>query len=282
MRKIQSSIKEKTTRFSNRRKENLNQINFNEKENFRLYLCKSLNISLSEAKLLESEIKNYIKIKRNKQQLDEISWKDVKDFGKKAIAGTLLVSASFMPIAQSLYGSDSCTVNESGQEVSCDISKAQEKLPVKEVLSFVKWGIDRINKNIETPNYKYHDLTDGEIKAVVNKLNQLDKRPNLTKEEKIAIQGMMKSANEMQNKFERVNPNTKTKELSNQLDNMNNSNSDAQKKLKKQSKAQMNKLSGKDSKAQDDIENSMDGKFDSLNKSNNDLQNKLLKKASMR
>lgn len=143
------------------------------------------------------------KIKR-RQELEEVSWKDVKDFGKKAIATTLLLSASFMPIAQSLYGNDSCSIDSSGEVVSCDASKLQSKKSVKELLSVVKLGMNLIQKNINTPNYKYHEFTPDEIQAVKNRLNELLDRPNINEKEKDAVNNELIKIAKLEKKFNSI------------------------------------------------------------------------------
>ena len=148
---------------------------------------------------------NYLKIThRRKKHLDEISWKDVKDFGKKAIAGTLLISASFMPIAQDLYGDDSCSIDSSGEVVSCDVSKLKSKKPVSELLSVVKVGMNLIQKNIDTPNYQYHEFTPDEIQAVKNRLNELLVRPSITKEERIDVNNQLSKIAKLEKKFNSI------------------------------------------------------------------------------
>lgn len=161
-------------------------------------ILNELRAKLKQDRLSRGIYTRESKIKR-KQELEEVSWKDVKDFGKKAIATTLLLSASFMPIAQSLYGNDSCSIDSSGEVVSCDASKLRSKIPATQILTTIKSGIDIIQKNIKDVDYK--EFAKDEIEAVIKGLNELSSRPNLTKEEKKEIQIQLKKINTIKKQF---------------------------------------------------------------------------------
>lgn len=165
-------------------------------------ILKDLRAKLKQDRLSRGIYTRESKIK--KQELEEVSWKDVKDFGKKAIATTLLISSSFMPIAQSLYGNDSCSIDSSGEVVSCDASKIQNKKSVKEILSVVKLGMNLIQKNIDTPNYKYHEFTPDEIQAVKNRLNELLNRPNIKGKEKEDVNDELIKITKLEKRFNSI------------------------------------------------------------------------------
>jgi len=151
---------------------------------------------------ITKETRNRIK-PRDKQQLEEVSWKNVKDFGKKTLASALLISTSFLPIAQSLYGNDSCSIDSSGEVVSCDASKLQSKRSVKSILSTVNLGMDLIKKNLSDSTYEYHEFTGDEIEAVNIMLDKLEKR-KLTPEEKTAISNVRKETKQLMLQLKRV------------------------------------------------------------------------------
>ena len=160
-------------------------------------ILKDLKTKVKNKQLAKGIITRESKLR--KQELDEMNWKDVKDFSNKVIAGTLLVSASFMPIAQSLYGNDSCSIDSSGEIVSCDASKLKSKISPTQILITIKSGINIIKENIDDSDYRQFAM--GEIEAVIKGLNDLNKRPNLTDKERLEIQNQLKEILEIQNQL---------------------------------------------------------------------------------
>jgi len=136
---------------------------------------------------LENKLKqNYVNYYKRKKQLDEMSWEEVKNFGKKAIASTLLISSSFMPIAQSLYGNDSCKIDSSGQVVSCDANKLRASKPVKILLGNIQAGIEQTKSNMDDPEFK--KFVPGELNFIIQSLTDLSQRKDATPEEKKDIE----------------------------------------------------------------------------------------------
>jgi hypothetical protein len=157
---------------------NENKLNFNKKE-------KQLRLSN----------------RRNKQQLEEVDWNKVKDYGKKAIATGLTTLMLTLPVTQSLYG-DSCSIDSSGEVVSCDRDVLLSKKPVKDIISNIEIGIQNTKKYIYDKDAR--EFFPDEIQAAKDGVLKLQKRADATKEDKVKINQLLTKILQLEKEFNSI------------------------------------------------------------------------------
>lgn len=127
---------------------------------------------------------------QKRQQLEEISFGDIKK-GVTKLAGALAISMALLPMAQNLYGVDSCSIDSSGEVVFCNADKLKANRPVKTLLTTIKSAIETTKTNMNSdPSYK--DFVKDELTLAIEGLVELSKRKDATPEEKKDIENELK------------------------------------------------------------------------------------------